>query len=153
MGLFSIRDYRLPEDLLRHIFQRLLIQPGCSLSGLKGCVSKDWLMFSNKVKKEWVYQEGISFRNVTNCQTASEAVEFIVKNKLTAANLSEFPDLTDENLNGCKQITGDKLADAFKMLTQLQHLDLSQCDQIKGDELAEALKTLTQLQVTDLNLV
>jgi hypothetical protein len=48
-------------------------------------VSKDWLKFSNKVKKEWVCQEGISLRSVTNCQTATEAVEFIIKNKLTAA--------------------------------------------------------------------
>ncbi|MBA2368411.1 MAG: hypothetical protein H0V82_05235 [Candidatus Protochlamydia sp.] len=171
MGLYgerSISEYELPEDLLQNIFQILLRQPGYFLaqkSGLKGCVSHDWLKLSNKVTKEWVCQEGISLRSVTTCKTATEAVEFIIKNNLTAANLSEFSDLTDDDLikliKNCpdlkflcishSKITEDTLTEALKTLTRLQHLNLCHCTNIKGDKLSEALKKLTQLQHLNLN--
>ncbi|MBA2368308.1 MAG: hypothetical protein H0V82_04705 [Candidatus Protochlamydia sp.] len=128
-------------------------------------MSKNWLKYSNEVKKEWVCQQGISLRKVSRCQTANEAVEFIIKNKLTAANLSEYPDLTDSDLEklvkDCPQlnfliiksneITGDKLADALKAFTKLQHLNLLCCQQIFEGLLVDALKELPQLQHLDLS--
>jgi uncharacterized protein YjbI with pentapeptide repeats len=174
MGLFEEVSYlesEFPEDPLKCIFLNLLQQsytPYQNInSGLKETtwVSKNWQKSSNEVKKERVCREGISLRKVTNCQTATEAVEFIIKNKLTAANLSDYPDLTDDdltklikscpNLNSLyissSKITEEKLAEGLKKLTQLRHLDLSNCRQITGDKLAEALKTLTQLQHLNLS--
>ncbi|MBA2367869.1 MAG: hypothetical protein H0V82_02455 [Candidatus Protochlamydia sp.] len=86
-------------------------------------------------------------------------MDFIIKNKLTAANLSEFSDLTDDDLtklvNECPnlkllsikslKITEDNLAESLEKLTQLQHLNLSSCNRITGDKFAETFKKLTQL--------
>jgi hypothetical protein len=166
--------YILPDEILKNIFQQLLPKKIDHSneqkinSGLGGCTwtSKNWHQISNEVKKEWVQFESISIRQVSNCKTANEAVEFIIKNKLTTANLSEF-DLTDDDLlklvENCPNltflfinsinITEYTLAEALKRLTQLQHLRLGRCTEIAGDKLAEAFKTLTQLRYLNLSCI
>ncbi|MBA2369786.1 MAG: hypothetical protein H0V82_12320 [Candidatus Protochlamydia sp.] len=175
MGLFNVGfhpESELHDDLLKNIFNIILKQPECTLFHKSNSnvndttfVSKNWLKYSNEVKKEWVCEQGISLRAVTRCQTANDAVKFIIKNKLTAANLSDYPDLTDDDLEklvkNCPQlnllsikstkITEDKLADSLKSLNQLQHLELTNCYQIEGDKLADALKMLTKLQHLNLS--
>jgi hypothetical protein len=169
MGLFkehSTQKFQLSEDVLKNIF--LKIPPerlGSKLCALKGptWVSKNWHKLSTEVKQNWVSQYGFSLYKVSNCQTAKEAVEFIIKNKLRSANLSEYDDMTNAdltnlvkecpNLNSLyiesSKISEEKLAEALTKLPQLKSLGIKELC-IHG-HLSEALKMLKNLQHLSLN--
>ena len=44
-----------------------------------------------------INEENLSL-SIVGCKTGSEAIDYIIKNKLQSANLSKFCDITDENL-------------------------------------------------------
>src|ERR1700722_3712836 len=172
IGLFDSNkpDWsQLPIGDLKHkIFGEILPKDDKPKSGLAPSifVKKDmdgWGEHAQNVRDQWVNDHNISIKEY-GCKTAKDAVECIIQRKLISANLIDFPDLDDADLEKIEQncpflerlfiksheISEDKLAHALKSLVNLTSLNLSGCNQITGDKLADALKSLVNL--TSLNL-
>ncbi len=94
--------------------------------------------------------------SIIGCKTGSEAIEYIIKNKLQSANLSDFFDITDDDLKklieNCPNlhtlfVHSNKIKEIpFEKLQALQRLDLAWCKQLSEDKLPEALAKLTALK-------
>ncbi len=121
--------------------------------------SKEWLKEVNAHILRRINEENLPLSFV-GCKTASEAINYIIKNKLQSANLSHFPYITDGDLKKLIENCPDlhtlflrfiKINEVpFEKLPALQSLNLRQCVQLSEDKLAEALSKLTSLK--NLNL-
>ncbi len=117
--------------------------------------SKLWRKEINAHVLRRINEKSIPLSNV-GCKTGSEAINYISKNKLQSADLFEFSNITDENLNKLIEnrpnlhkifLRSDKIKEvSFEKLLALQTLVLKGCTQLSGDKLAEALGKLTALQ-------
>ena len=111
-----------------------------------------FLKFTESTSKLWrkevnahilrrINEENLSL-SIVGCKTGSEAINFIIKNKLQSANLSNFSDITDENLKNLNENCPDLhrlilrsdiiKAVPFEKLQALQSLDLKDCRQVFG---------------------
>ncbi len=98
--------------------------------------------------------------SIVGCKTGSEAINYIIKNKLQSANLFVFSDLTDEDLNilieNCPDLhtlflRSDKIKEfPLEKLQALQGLILARCKLLSGDRLIEALGKFTALHTLGL---
>lgn len=167
MGIFSSSKHAewayLPQDALRLIFSKNLPQNVQNLkSGLEESklVSKEWYENVEVVKKHWVNSENVSLRTY-GCNTAEEAVQYIIDKGLLSANLGEFRDITDDNLikliENCPNLNhlvleSDEIKDfPLEKLTKLTTLKLPGCNEIPADKLLNAVKNFHQLVVLDLS--
>ncbi len=189
LGLLSInKNNYLQDQIPSDVFSVILnnLNSNNLASNIKFLTSTKrtstmWMKEVNAHILRRINEENISL-HIVGCKTGSEAVNYIIKNKLKSANLSKFPDITDEDLKKliencpdlhtlflrsghikevsfeklqalqsldlsfCRQLSGDRLAEALGKLTALKSLDLSWCMQLSRDKLAEALGKLTALQ-------
>ncbi len=65
-------------------------------------VSKGWNSLVNDQKNGWGIDHNklwAESQKVQNCKDAEQAIDLIIKDKLSVADLSKFPDLTDDHLD------------------------------------------------------
>ena len=167
LGIFSAEkfDY-LQEEIPSDVFSVIVdnLNPHNLASDIKflksiETTSKMWSKEINAHILRRINEENLS-PSFVPCKTGAEAIDYIIKHKLQSANLSEFSDVTDENLNklieNCPNlhtlfVQSDKIKEMpFEKLTALQGLDLVVCTQLSGDKLIEALGKLTALQSLNL---
>ena len=158
----------VPHEIMHRIFSYLTprnLQRSEISSNLAdvASVSKTWKESALAAKKNWINEEGTSLRTF-GCKTAKQAVEMIIQYKLTSANLSDFPDLEDEDLmklSECselrqlfvasKEITEEKLTEALFKFEKLTTLSITDCKHIRGEALCKSLSTLKDLEVLKLD--
>lgn len=172
MGIFSSAkpDWKeLSRDTLQLIFAENLEKipqpqdsPKLITSGLENykLVSKEWNHNAEIVKKKWFEQGRLSMKLIYGCKTGKEAIQCIIEKGLLSANLDDFWDITnadlDElmkkcpNLNQIILVTNTITDFSINKLKTLKILIIWSID-IKGTELLESLKTLSQL--TNLTLL
>lgn len=93
------------------------------------------------------------------CRNAKEAVQYVITHKPKSANLSEFPDLVDADLEELCQkcphlevlsiksyYVGKRSVIALGKLDNLQSLDVSLCSKLSGNELIAMLENKTHLK-------
>ena len=167
LGLLSAKKNNyLQDEIPSEVFSIILdnLNPNNLASDIKFLksterTSKMWMKEINAHILRRINEENLSL-SIVGCKTGSEAINYIIKNKLQSANLSEFSDITDEDLNklieNCPDLhtlflQSDKIKEVpFEKLQALQSLDLTGCMQLSGDKLAEALGKLTALQSLNL---
>ena len=166
-GLFSTeKNNHLQEKIPSEVFSVILnnLNSNDSKADIK------FLKSTERTSKMWrkeihahilrrINEENLS-PYIVGCGTGSEAVDYIIKNKLQSANLSDFPDITDEDLKklieNCPDLhllflQSDKIKEVpFEKLTALRRLDLWKCTQLPGNKLAEVLSKCTALQSLNL---
>jgi hypothetical protein len=121
--VFSPSLEELPDDVMEKILTKvptrkseMRLAPETKTpirnSGLRAAAqaSKTLSRQAAAAKRTWATEEIASLKTF-NCKTAAEAVDYIIANKLKTANLSDFPDLTDADLN--------RLIDQCPFLTKL----------------------------------
>lgn len=144
----------LPDEVQALIFSNLP-----SFSTLNQLlVSKQTSKIVSRVKNTFINEYDICVGDL-NCKTAEEAVKYIIAHQLTAANLSDFSDFNDEdldNLSKCtylkklslnsKNFSGDKLVHTLKNFDQLEDINLSHCSKVSANQLLEILQDHNNLQ-------
>ena len=167
LGLFSAeKNNYLQDEIPSDVFSVIVnnLNPHNFASDIKflksiETTSKMWRKEINAHILRRINEENLS-PSIVRCKTGAEAIDYIIKHKLQSANLSDFSDVTDENLNklieNCPNlhtlfVQSDKIKEMpFEKLTALQSLNLAGCTQLSGDKLAEALGKLTALQSLNL---
>ena len=143
----------VPEDVLSYNILPLLSKQTLF-------VSKGWCRSRKVYENALINQNALSPKQF-GCKTAKEAVQFIIDRKLSCANLTDFPDINEEDLNRLIKnspsinrlfiktniIDEDKLAEALKSLASLTSLDLSGCRQITEDKLAQWRTQFPQINI------
>ncbi len=163
LGLLSDKKNNYLQDQIpSEIFSIILnnLNSNNFASGIKFLISiertsKIWMKEINTYICSIINQGNLSLKHV-GCKTGSEAINYLIKNKLQRANLSQFYDITDENLNklidNCPNlhtlfVHSDIINEvAFEKLQALKILELDCCTQISEDKLAESLGKLTAIQ-------
>lgn len=146
----------LVVPLLTHIGGELIPQEkSASRLGKMRLVNKRMDDFVDKAIFK-LLDEGHSLRILGNkCQTAEQALEFLIKHKLKTANLQHFPDLTDAHLKRLAEaspaleylsLNSDKI-NVIPQFKNLKTLDLSRWSNLrpgvlKGVANLQSLRTL-----------
>ncbi len=168
LGLLSAeKNNYLQEDIPSDVFSIILgnLNPNNSARDIRYLksierTSKMWMTEIEAYVFRKINEEKLSLSKV-GCKTDSEAINYIIKNKLQSANLSNFHEITDEDLKkiieNCPHLHtiflqySDKLKEVpFEKLQALQCLDIAGCLQLSGDKLTEALGKLQALQSLNL---
>ncbi len=161
LGLLSIKKNNyLQDEIPSDVFSIILdnLNPSNSASDIKFLksterTSKMWMKEINTHILRRINEKNLSF-SLVGCKTGAEAINYIIKNKLQNANLSEFSDITDVDLNklikNCPDIhtlgvRSNKSKDVpFAKL--LQSLNLGGYWGLSEDKLIESINKLTALQ-------
>lgn len=136
---------KLPPDVLRLIFSK-----ANKSENTANCITMNQLLISKQItssllslRNNWINSDFISPK-MFGCVNSKQAIEFIIKQELNVANLLEFPDFGDDDLEtlsrcrpqlnklsiGANKLTGIGLEEAlgrFKTLRQLEILDRRFC--------------------------
>lgn len=116
-------------------------------------VSKELNENIHGVEKDWIHESLIRSRT-EGCQTAKEAVGYIMDHGLSSANLLSFPDLNDTDLDelieNCPYIknlsissefvSSTKLLELISSFTSLKSLDLTLSNIVTGECLIKIAK-------------
>ena len=149
LGLLSAeKNNYLQEEIPSEVFSVIL--DNLNPNNLKADIK--FLKSTERTSKMWrkeihahilrrINEENLSL-SIVGCKTGSEAIDYIIKNKLQSANLSDFPDITDEDLKklieNCPDLhtiflRSDRIKEVpFEKLQALQSLDLRECTQLFG---------------------
>jgi len=151
----------LPKDIWKNhilptLLQDIILLP---IKVTLGKIQVDCQM--SKLVKQTMLQvmesEHYSLR-ITGCKTVVEAINFVIRHKLASANLTDFPDLTNEHLKTlaekCPQLNHLLIAShnltEFPTFTALQSLTLRGCYNLTDEGIAQ-LKELKALQSLNLS--
>ena len=167
LGLFSAeKNNYLQDEIPSDVFSIIVdnLNPHDLASDIKflksiETTSKMWRKEINAHILRRINEENLS-PSIVRCKTGAEAIDYIIKNKLLIANLSEFSDIADEDLNklieNCPNLhmlylhsTRNKEV-SLEKLTALQSLDLIGFRGFSEHKLAEALGKLTALRSLNL---
>ena len=152
----------LPLDIQKLLFSKVYQNEG-SIKHPLNLVSKQLNDNALNVNKNWSEKADIDLKT-EGCKTAKEAISYITDHNLTTANLLDFPDLVDEDLEelsqNCpqiktliilpKKISCSKLVKAMRNFTDLKSLGLSYCH-ISGEQLVEIAKMHPYLKHLDIH--
>ena len=156
--LFSLP--KLPEDMWKNQILPMLASAN-PLSSIKSTLGKMQINCEmDKLVKETVLQlvvlKRLSLMDA-GCKTADEAINFVIQNDLSVANLRGFPDVTDDHLKRlseqCPNLKHLLVASAdvteVPKFAALQSLDFSWCRNLTDAGLVnlEGFKTLQSLDL------
>ena len=151
----------LPTDIQKLLFSKVFKNEGTvnhPLNMLSKQLNKNVL----NVNKNWINEDEICLKT-EGCKTAKEAVQYIIDHNLTTANLLNFRDLDDEDLEelskNCPKIkkllihprlvSCSSLVRAIGNFTDLKSLSLSYFN-ISGEQLVEIAKMHPYLNHLDI---
>ncbi len=149
----TVDNYNLPAsartETVKKIHQQLTL------------VSKAIQFNVISTENHWININQLNLRDL-GCKTSKEAVAYIIKHQLPFANLQDFPDVDDEDLEklgtfcpsliainlDSKNFTESGLAKLLGNLKHLRSISLNHCEQLvdKEDQFATALGLHPELQ-------
>ncbi len=150
---------QLPEEVWEKIYSHIPprkfdipYEKGGVQSGLETIhLSNQFSWIANKEEKEWASEQLVSLKKY-KCKNAKEAVQHAIDHNLTGANLIEFPDLEESdieelfkkcpNLNQL-MIKSDKIRNLPPQSSSLIRLDCRECSNL------QSLPELPNVQVLD----
>ncbi len=147
-NVFSNELSQLPEELWRKIYSyipprdsEIPYKMGGVQSGLeKMHLSKQLSEIAKSEEKEWASEQLVSLKKY-RCNTAKEAVQYVIDHGLTGANLREFPDVEESDIEELfKQcpnlnqliIKSDKIRNLPDQASSLIRLDCSGCANLQS---------------------